>query len=337
MSIFDVIGNTPVVEMINLNGNPRVRIFGKLEGNNPGGSVKDRPAYYMIGKAEESGELVRGKIIIEPTSGNMGIALAMIGAAKGYRVKLYMPECVSVERQHILTAFGAEIVLTPAREGIDGSIRAAHKAMSEEPEKHYMPNQFANPANTLAHLKTTAQEIWDGTEGQVDAFVAGVGTSGIAMGVSRGLKERNPDVKIHVVEPADSAVISGETSGYHRIQGIGEGFVPDLLKHEHYDNIIKVSDEEAKATACRLARVEGIFAGYSAGANVFASLKVSSGLEEDQTVVTIIPDSGMKYLSTELFHHSPEICSIHCCTIEDPKRREECIKGTPSCCILEPC
>jgi len=172
MSIFNVIGNTPLVEMINLNGNPRVRIFGKLEGNNPGGSVKDRPAYYMIKKAEEGGELIKEKTIIEPTSGNMGIALAMIGAAKGYRVKLYMPECVSVERQHILTAFGAEIVLTPAREGIDGAIRAAHKAMNDEPEKHYMPNQFENKNNTLAHYETTGPEIFAQTGGEIDIFIA---------------------------------------------------------------------------------------------------------------------------------------------------------------------
>lgn len=200
-----------------------------------------------------------------------------------------------------------------------------------------MPNQFANPANTLAHEKTTANEIFEATNGQIDAFVAAVGTSGTAMGVSRGLKEKAPSVKIYVVEPAESAVILGESPGYHRIQGIGEGFVPDLLEHENYDGIIKVTDVEAKATACRLARLEGIFAGYSAGANVFASLKVAEELGEGKTIVTVIPDSGMKYLSTELFHHSPEVCTIHCCTLTSPEAREECQKGTPSCCVLEPC
>ncbi len=264
---------------------------------------------------------------------------------KGYHMIAVMPEQMSQERKDMMTAFGAKLILVPShgeaepgtfsKEDVEATLSKAQELASLP--GHFMPNQFANPANTLAHIKTTAQEIWDGTNGQVDAFVAGVGTSGTTMGVSQGLKEKKSDVKIYVVEPADSAVISGESPGYHRIQGIGEGFVPDLLEHEHYDGIIKVTDEEAKATACRLARVEGIFAGYSAGANVFASLKVASNLDEGKTIVTIIPDSGMKYLSTELFHHSPEICSIHCCTIKDPKRREECLKGTPSCCILEPC
>ena len=256
-----------------------------------------------------------------------------------------MPEQMSQERKDMMTAFGAELVLVPSqadaepgtftKEDVEATLAKAEELASKP--GHFMPNQFSNPANTLAHQKTTAEEIWEATEGHVDVFVAGVGTSGTAMGVSLGLKKKNPQIIISVVEPADSAVITGECPGYHRIQGIGEGFVPELLQHEHYDEIIKVTDVEAKATACRLARLEGIFAGYSAGANVFASLQVAQKLGKDKTVVTIIPDSGMKYLSTELFHHSPEVCTIHCCTLEKPEMREECQKGATRCCVLEPC
>ncbi|MEE9612756.1 MAG: cysteine synthase family protein, partial [Desulfatiglandales bacterium] len=221
------------------------------------------------------------------------------------------------------------------KEDVEGALAKAEELAAQP--GCFMPNQFANPANTLAHQKTTANEIWEATDGQIDAFVAGVGTSGTTMGVSLGLKEKNPDIKIYVVEPANSAVILGERPGYHRIQGIGEGFIPDLFEHENYDEVIKVSDVEAKATACRLARIEGIFAGYSSGANVFASLQVARELGTGKTLVTIIPDSGMKYLSTELFHHNPDVCTIHCCTLPDPKAQKECLKGTPDCCVLEPC
>ena len=344
-SVLDLIGHTPLVRLNRIKKDIQCDVLAKLEYYNPSGSVKDRIALFMIEEAERQGAIKPGDTIVEPTSGNTGTSLALVCALKGYHMIAVMPEQMSQERKDMMTAFGAKLVLVPShgeaepgtfsKEDVEATLTKAQEL--EALPGHFMPNQFANPANTLAHQKTTAQEIWERTEGQVDAFIAGVGTSGTAMGVSRGLKEGNPDIKIYVVEPADSAVISGETSGYHRIQGIGEGFVPDLLEHEHYDGIIKVADEEAKATACRLARVEGIFAGYSAGANVFASLRVAREFGPGQTVVTVIPDSGMKYLSTELFHHSPDICSIHCCTIEDPKRREECIKGTPSCCILEPC
>lgn len=293
MSIFNVIGNTPIVEMTNLNGNQRVRIFGKLEGNNPGGSVKDRPAYYMIEKAEKSGELVKGKTIIEPTSGNMGIALAMIGAAKGYRVKLYMPECVSVERQHILTAFGAEIVLTQAREGIDGSIRAAHKAVSEEPEKHYMPNQFENKNNILAHYETTGPELFAQTGGEIDAFVAGLGTTGTLMGAGQYLKEKKPKVRIVGVEPSQGHTIQG-------LKNMAESIVPSIYHPERLDEKIVIEDGEAFETARLLATKEGLFVGMSSGAAVSAALRIAKDIDHG-TIVVILPDKGDRYLSTTLF------------------------------------
>ena len=293
MSIFNVIGNTPVVEMINLNGNPKVRIFGKLEGNNPGGSVKDRPAYYMIKKAEESGELIKEKTIIEPTSGNMGIALAMIGAAKGYSVKLYMPECVSIERQHILTAFGAEIVLTPAREGIDGAIRAAHKAMNEEPEKHYMPNQFENKNNTLAHYETTGPEVFAQTGGEIDIFIAGLGTTGTLMGAGQYLKEKKPAVRIVGVEPIKGHTIQG-------LKNMTESIVPSIYHPERLDEKVVVEDGEAFETARLLVTKEGLFVGMSSGAAVSAALRIAKNIDYG-TIVVILPDKGDRYLSTTLF------------------------------------
>lgn len=293
MSIFSVIGNTPLVEMVNLNGNPRVKILGKLEGNNPGGSVKDRPAYYMIKKAEETGELIKEKTIIEPTSGNMGIALAMIGAAKGYKVKLYMPECVSVERQHILTAFGAEIVLTPAREGIDGAIRAAHKALNEEPKKHYMPNQFENKNNTLAHYETTGPEIFTQTKGEIDIFVAGLGTTGTLMGAGQYLKERKPSIRIIAVEPIKGHTIQG-------LKNMTESIVPSIFHLEKLDEKIVVEDGEAFETARLLAVKEGLFVGMSSGAAVSAALQIAGNINQG-TIVVILPDKGDRYLSTTLF------------------------------------
>jgi cysteine synthase A len=271
----------------------------------------------------------------------------MVCALKGYRMIAVMPEQMSQERKDMITAFGAELALVPSQgETEPGMFALADleatlaKALELAAQPgYYMPNQFANPSNSLAHQKSTAKEIWEDTGGQVDAFVAGVGTSGTTMGVSMGLKQKNPNILIYVIEPANSAVISGEAPGYHRIQGIGEGFIPELYKHEHADGVIKVSDVEAKATACRLARVEGIFCGYSAGANVFASLKLSEELGAGKTIVTVIPDTGMKYLSTELFRRSPDLCTIHCCTLKSEEAREECIRqhGAARCCVLEPC
>ncbi|MFQ6109869.1 MAG: cysteine synthase A [Candidatus Aminicenantales bacterium] len=344
-SVLDLIGHTPMVRLDRLKKGIEATVLAKLEYYNPSGSVKDRIALSMIEEAERQGIIKPGDTIVEPTSGNTGTSLALVCALKGYRMIAVMPEQMSQERKDMMTAFGAQLLLVPSqgeaepgtfsKEDVEATMKKAEELAALP--GYFMPNQFANPGNTLAHFHTTAQEIWKGTEGRVDAFVAGVGTSGTAMGVSRGLKEKNPRVKIFVVEPANSAVLSGECAGYHRIQGIGEGFIPDLFEDSRSNGIIKVSDEEAKATACRLARIEGIFAGYSAGANVFASLKVAKQLGKGKTVVTVVPDSGMKYLSTELFHHSPEICTIHCCTLKDPNRRQECIKGIPRCCVLDPC
>ncbi len=293
MSILSAIGHTPLVELNNLNGNSKVRIFGKLEGNNPGGSVKDRPAYYMLKKAEESGRLIRGKTILEPTSGNTGIALAMIGAAKGYKVKLCMPECVSLERRSIIEAFGAEVVLTPANETTDGAIRKAHQFIAEEPGKYYMPNQFENENNVLAHYETTGPEIFYQTKGKIDVFVAGMGTGGTLMGVAKYLKERKPEIKIVGVEP---------TVG-HKIQGLKnmqESIVPKIYHSEKLDEKIIVEDDPAYEMARLLATKEGIFVGMSSGAAVLGALRIAKKMDSG-IIVVILPDRGDRYLSTTLF------------------------------------
>jgi len=292
-SLFDAIGNTPLIELKNLNGNPRVRILGKLEGSNPGGSVKDRPAYYMISKAEESGKLTRDKTIVEPTSGNMGIALAMIGAAKGYRVKLFMPECVSTERQHALMALGAEAVLTPAKESTDGAIRRAWQFLDEEPEKCYMPNQFDNESNVLAHYETTGPEVFSQTKGEVDVFVAGMGTTGTLMGAGKYLKEKKPGVKIVGVEPTVGHTIQG-------LKNMSESIVPKIYRPEIFDEKVVIEDGEAFETTRLLATREGIFVGMSSGAAVAAALRIAKDLNSG-TIVVILPDRGDRYLSTTLF------------------------------------
>lgn len=344
-NMLDLIGHTPMVRLSRIKKDLKSNLLGKLEFYNPSGSVKDRIALYMIEDAERRGKIKHGDTIVEPTSGNTGTSLALVCALKGYHMIAVMPEQMSRERKDMVMAFGAELVLVPSqgdadpgtftKEDLEATLAKAEELASSP--RHFMPNQFANPANTMAHQKTTAKEIWEATEGKVDIFVAGVGTSGTAMGVSRGLKEKNPEIKIYVVEPANSAVILGESPGYHRLQGIGEGFVPDLFEYDRYDGVIKVSDNDAKAMTCRLSRLEGIFAGYSAGANVYASLEVGKELGEDKTIVTIIPDSGMKYLSTELFQHRPNVCMDYCCTIEHRDAHKGCDKGTPSCCVLDPC
>jgi len=293
MNILSAIGNTPIVKLNNLNGNPKVRIFGKLEGGNPGGSVKDRPAYYMIKKAEESGELVRGKIIIEPTSGNTGITLAMIGAAKGYKVRLYMPECVSVERRRVIEAFGAETVLTPAEEGTDGAIRKAHQVIAKEPDKYYMPNQFENENNVLAHYETTGPEIFSQTNGEIDVFVAGMGTGGTLMGVGKYLKEKKPQVKIVGVEPTVGNKIQG-------LKNMQESIVPKIYHSEKLDEKITVEDDPAYEMARLLATKEGIFVGMSSGAAVVGALRIAEKMNSG-IIVVILPDRGDRYLSTTLF------------------------------------
>jgi cysteine synthase B len=298
MSILSAIGNTPLVELTNINTNPNIKIFGKLEGNNPGGSVKDRPAYYMIKKAEETGDLTKDKIILEPTSGNTGIAIAMIGAAKGYKVKLCMPACVSLERKSVLEAYGAEVILTPAEEATDGAIRKAHQMHNAEPDRYYMPNQFENENNILSHYETTGPEIFSQTNGEVDIFIAGLGTTGTLMGVSKFLNEKKPGVKIVAVEP-----IMG-----HKIQGLKnmhESIVPSIYNAESWDEKVIIEDDIAYKTSQRLALEEGIFVGMSSGAAVAVALQISKKLDKG-TIVVILPDRGDRYLSTTLFK---PICS----------------------------
>lgn len=294
MSITAAIGNTPLIELCNLNSKrPGVRIFGKLEGTNPGGSVKDRPAYYMIKKAEESRELVPGKTILEATSGNTGIAVAMIGAAKGYRVKLCMPECVSTERQHILQALGAEVVLTPAREHTDGSIRRARQLLESEPDAYYMPNQFENESNVLAHYETTGPEILAQTGGAIDVFVAGMGTTGTLMGVKKFLREKKPAVRVVGIEPPEGHTIQG-------LKNMTESIVPGIYDPHLLDEKITVDDGEAFEVTRLLAAREGVFVGMSSGAAVAGALRVASEMTRG-TVVALLPDRGDRYLSTTLF------------------------------------
>jgi cysteine synthase B len=292
MGILECIGNTPIAT-IELNPNPSVTLYAKLEGNNPGGSIKDRIALYMIEAAEREGKLTRDKIILEATSGNTGIGLAMVASAKKYRVKLTMPACVSIERRRILEAFGAELILSPSEEATDGAIRLAHKILSEEPGKYFMPNQFDNEANVLAHYETTGKEIIDQTEGRITHFVAGMGTTGTLMGVSRSLKEFNSDIKIIGVEPVL----------HHRIQGLKnmtESIRPKIFDPGRLDERCFVNDNEAFDTTRMLAVKEGIFAGMSSGAAMHVALRKSSELKEG-VIVVILPDRGDRYLSTSLF------------------------------------
>ena len=294
MNVLSAIGNTPLVELTNLNSRrSQVCILAKLEGNNPGGSVKDRPAHYMIEHAEESGELTPDKTIIEPTSGNTGIALAMIGAAKGYRVKLCLPECVSTERRYILEAFGADIVLTRASEGTDGAIRAAHRILGEEPDRYYMPNQFENESNVLAHYETTGPEILRQTRGEVDVFVAGMGTTGTLMGAGRFLKENKPDVRIVGVEPTIGHAIQG-------LKNMAESIVPKIYSETDLDEKITVEDGQAFEMTRKLATTEGLFVGMSSGAAVVGAMRVAQDMDAG-TIVVVLPDRGERYLSTMLF------------------------------------
>ncbi len=294
MSVLSAIGNTPLVELTALNGRKReVRVLAKLEGYNPAGSVKDRPAHYMVQRAEESGELATGKTILEPTSGNTGIALAMIGAAKGYPVKLLMPECVSVERRLTLEAFGAEVVLTPAREGTDGAIRRAHQILNEEPERYYMPNQFENESNVLSHYETTGPEIYTQTGGEVDVFVAGMGTTGTLMGVGRYLREKKPEVRIIGVEPSQGHTLQG-------LKNMNESIVPGIYNPRDLDEKIAVGDGEAFELTRLLATREGLFVGMSSGAALAGALHTAKTMSSG-TIVVLLPDRGDRYLSTTLF------------------------------------
>jgi cysteine synthase B len=293
MNIETAIGNTPLVELKRLNENPNVKILVKLEGNNPGGSIKDRPALYMIKKAEESGELVKGKTILEPTSGNTGIAIAMIGANSGYKVILTLPECVSTERRHVLEAYGAEVILTPAKEGTDGAIRLAHKMVNTEPDKYYMPNQFANPNNPLSHYETTGPEIYAQTEGNIDVFITGMGTTGTLMGTGRYLKEQSKDIRIIGVEPTLGHSIQG-------LKNMTEAIVPDIYNRDELDEVIVMEDQEAFDVMQHLATQEGIFAGISSGAAVAGAIRAAKQMKSG-TIVTLIPDRGDRYISTMHF------------------------------------
>ncbi|MEW6600615.1 MAG: cysteine synthase A [Nitrospirota bacterium] len=300
-NIIELIGNTPLVCLNKITGSGDAVIWAKLEGFNPGGSVKDRIALSMIESAEEDGRLKPGGTIIEPTSGNTGIGLALIAAVKGYRLILTMPETMSVERRLMFQAYGAEVVLTTGSRGMMGSVEEAELILKNNPD-YFMPMQFENPANPDIHRKTTAVEIIDAFEGDIDGFVAGVGTGGTITGVGEVLKSKYPEIWIAAVEPAASPVLSGGNPGPHKIAGIGAGFYPGVLNTKIYDEVIPVTDDDAALMARRLAKQEGILAGISSGAAAFAAMKVASRLGQGKKVVVVFPDRGDRYLSTGLFN-----------------------------------
>ncbi|NLE75232.1 MAG: cysteine synthase A [Chloroflexi bacterium] len=298
--ILQQIGKTPLVRLERLPGPGSAAVWAKLEGMNPGGSIKDRIALAMVDAAERDGRLRPGGAIVEPTSGNTGIGLAMVAAARGYRLILTMPETMSAERRALLRARGAELVLTPGAQGMGGALAAADALVQEHPD-YYMPQQFTNPANPQAHRQTTGPEILAQMRGPIQAFVAGVGTGGTITGVGQALKERDPRTWVVAVEPADSPVLSGGAPGSHRLQGIGAGFVPQVLQRDLLDEVITMTYEAARDTARALARREGILAGISSGAAACAALQVAARLGAGAQVVVILPDTGERYLSTDLF------------------------------------
>ena len=299
-SVLELVGDTPLVRLNRVPDAGGATVWGKLEYFNPLSSVKDRICLNMVEVAEASGVLKKGMTLIEPTSGNTGIGLAMVAAVKGYKLALVMPDSMSVERRVLLRALGADIVLTAGAEGMRGAVAKAEEMVRSNPNS-YMPQQFKNPANPDAHRKTTAVEILEQLDGNVDAFVAAVGTGGTLTGVGQVLKERNPAVRVVAVEPADSPVLSGGAPGPHAIQGIGAGFIPEVLDRSVIDDVLTVANEEALQTARRLAKEEGVFCGISAGANVAAAVRVARDLGPGKNVVTIICDTGERYLSTSLF------------------------------------
>ena len=297
----ELIGNTPLVRLNKIARDARATLLAKLEFFNPASSVKDRIGVSMIEEAEKTGKINKDSVIIEPTSGNTGIALAWVCAAKGYRCILVMPETMSIERRKLLKALGAEIILTPGEKGMSGAIEVAENLARSNPN-YFMPPQFKNPANPEIHRRTTAEEIWRDTDGKVDILVAGVGTGGTITGVAEVIKARKPSFKAIAVEPEKSPVLSGGTPGRHRIQGIGAGFIPDVLNRDIIDEVIRVNEESAIETARRLAREEGIIAGISSGAAVYAGIEVAKREEnKGKIIVVILPDTGERYLSTDLY------------------------------------
>ncbi len=298
--ISELIGQTPMLRLSRIVDSGAAEIWAKLEYFNPGGSVKDSICLSMIEDAEKKGQLKKGSTIIEPTSGNTGIGLAMIATAKSYKCILTMPETMSLERIYILKSYGAQVILTPGNEGMQGAIKKAEQLLKKIPDS-FMPQQFENSANPEIHRKTTAKEILEVTKGNLDAFVAGVGTGGTITGVGEILKKHNPKIKIVAVEPEGSAVLSGKPAGPHKIQGIGAGFVPQILNRKIIDEIIQVSDDEAFRTSQRLAKEEGLFVGISSGAATFAALKVARDLGKGKTVVVILPDTGERYFSMQQY------------------------------------
>jgi len=300
-SIIDLVGGTPMVRLNRLAEGLDCEVIVKLESLNPAGSVKDRLGFALIDAAERNGLINKDTLIIEPTSGNTGVGLAFVCAAKGYKLKIVMPDSVSIERRMIVHAYGGEVILTPGREGMKGAIARAEEIQRDTPGS-YIPQQFINPANAEMHRRTTAKEIWEDTDGKVDIFVAGAGTGGTITGVSEVIKAKKSSFYSVVVEPEDSPVLSGGTPGPHKIQGIGAGFIPQVLNTSCYDEIFKVSAADAFDTARKLASLEGIFCGISAGANVYAALQIAKRPEnKGKVIVTIICDTGERYLSTPLF------------------------------------
>lgn len=302
-SITELIGGTPLLELVNIEKKEALeaKIFAKLELFNPGGSVKDRVAAAMIDDAEKRGVLKKNSVIIEPTSGNTGIGLASIAAAKGYRAIIVMPETMSIERRKLMKVYGAELVLTEGAKGMKGAIEKANELAASIPDS-FIPSQFSNPANPAAHEKTTGPEIWNDTDGTVDIFVAGVGTGGTVSGVGRYLKSKNPAVKVIAVEPASSPVLTKGTAGAHKIQGIGAGFVPETLDQKIYDEVITVENEDAFTAGREIARTEGVTVGISAGAALFAAIRLAKRPEnKGKKIVVLLPDTGERYISTALF------------------------------------
>lgn len=305
-NLTELIGNTPLLELTNYNKSNEVgaKIIGKLEYFNPAGSVKDRIGYAMIKDAEDKGILNKDSVIIEPTSGNTGIALAFVAAAKGYKLILTMPDTMSTERRSLLKALGAELILTPGNEGMPGAIKKAEE-IAQETTGSFIPQQFNNPANPEIHRQTTAEEIWRDTDGEVDIIVSGVGTGGTLTGVGEVLKSRKPSVKVVAVEPFDSPVLSEGKKGPHKIQGIGAGFIPDVLNRDIIDEIYKVKNEEAFITSKNIAKNEGLLVGISSGAAVFAATQIAKRSEnKGKTIVVVLPDAGERYLSTSLFNEA---------------------------------